>query len=464
LSVHGRLDRPIGVSPPGRPKSEYRGAQRECTLATGSSMPAASALRRRFVRTEAAGTAVRNLLWLSGDKIVSVALGLLVFGLIARRFGPAGAGQFSYGVAVLQAALGFSLVCSSSAVLPRLCQLNDGTAASSVANVFAVRLGGSMLAALVVATYAIVAIDDPMRRTITLILVATVPLLEPFHAFSAYWLSRNQNRAPVLARSSGLLARLATVMVALALGAPIWVVALAWVAEAVVCAALQRESRQGVSLGRTWLRAVRTARATPYFRYGIRFAAGLWLSHLFLRIDRLWLAERMDPHAFGLYATAMQLVEVWLQVAALMAGSMAPAFLYHALRRSSHWRDHWRTLAALAGLGLVGLAGAVLFGPWLLRAVFGTPFAASHAYLVSGFAAAVLFFVDQFVQVWITANNRPWLLAAKWGAASAVAAATLALASERIGAFAGPLGMALGLLAGWLTVAALAQRRRVDAA
>jgi PST family polysaccharide transporter len=338
-------------------------------------------------------------------------------------------------------------------VLPRLCQLRDGTAVSMVANVFVVRMIGSLLAAGVVALYAALAIDDPLRRTVTLIMVATVPLLEPFHAFAAYWVSRNQNRAPVLARGSGLVARLATVAVALWAGAPTWVVALAWVVEALVTATMQSASVRSVRPWRRLIGAVRAPRAAPYFRFGIRFAAGLWLSHLFLRIDRLWLAEHMDAHAFGLYATAMQLVEVWMQVAVLTAGSMAPAFLYRALRQSSSLRDHWRTLATLAGLGLAGFAAAVLLGPLLLVNVFGASFASSQPYLVAGFAAAVLYFVDQFVQISITANNRPGLLAAKWGTASLVVVATLAFAAPHIGAFAGPLGISLGLVSGWVVVA-----------
>ncbi|HET7528412.1 MAG TPA: oligosaccharide flippase family protein [Burkholderiaceae bacterium] len=418
-------------------------------MTVSSSLPAASAARSHQ-RAAMSATALRNLLWLSGDKLVSVTLGLLVFGLIARHFGPGGAGQFSYGVAVLQTALGLSLVCSSAAVLPRLCQLRDGTAASTVANVFVVRLIASLTAATVVAVYALLAIDDPARRTVTLVMVATVPLLEPFQAFSAYWLSRNQNRLPVLARGSGLAARLAVVAVALWAGAPTWVVALAWVAEALVSATLQSTSLRAVRPLRALFNAVRSPRVAPYFKFGVRFTAGLWLSHLFLRMDRLWLAERMDAHAFGLYATAMQLVEVWLQVATLMAGSMAPAFLYRALRHSTRLRDHWRTLLLLAGIGLLGLLGAVLIGPLLLTKVFGTPFAASAGYLVAGFAAAVLFFVDQFVQISITANNQPGLLAAKWAAACMVGLATLIVAAPHIAAYAGPLGLTLGLVAGWI--------------
>lgn len=425
----------------------------------------AASLRRDRVSPHrvSATTALRNLAWLSGDKLFSVLLGLVVFGLIARHLGPTGAGQFSYGVALLQAALGLSLVCSSAAVLPRLCRLRDGTAAAAVGNVFAVRLVASVAAGALVAGYAALAIDDPVRRLVTLILVATVPLLEPFYAFSAYWLSRNRNRAPVLARGSALLVRLALVTIALVAGAPVWVVALGWVAEAVVSAALQLASVHRVRPWRALFGALRAARASLYFRYGIRFAAGLWLAHLFMRIDRLWLAEQMSPHAFGLYATAMQLVEVWVQAASLLAGSVAPAFLYRAVQRGDRWQDHWRTLAAMVGIGLLGLAAVVAFGPALLRGVFGMPFAASQPYLVAGFAVAVLFFADSFAQIWITAANRPGLLAAKWGAASAVAALTLASSSGRIGAFAGPLALALGLAAGWLTVALASPRRAARA-
>ena len=412
---------------------------------------------------EVGGTALRNLAWLTGDKLLSVLIGLFVFGLIARHFGPEGAGRFSYSVAVLQSTLGLALVCSSAAVLPRLCRLGDGAAARAVANVFVVRLAGSLLACTAVAAYVAFAVDDPLRRTLTLILVATVPLLEPFHAFSTFWISRNRNGRPVTARALGLIARFVVVLVALWAGAAPWVVALAWVAEALVSAALQAGFLSGVRPWRTLHGAVRPARAGPYLRYAVRFALGLWLGHLFLRLDRLWLAERLPGHDFGLYATSMQLVEVWLQVAMLLAGSMAPAYLYRELRRSSSLREHRATLALLAGLGLSGLCAALLLGRELLVLVYGAPFEAGRGYLVAGFAAAVPFFVDQFVQISITAANRPWLLAVKWGVAALVALATLVLATPRLGAYAGPLGLTLGLLAGWVAVA-LGGRKASDKA
>lgn len=415
-----------------------------------SSMPAPAPA---YADRAAAARALRNLVWLTGDKVVSVVLGLLVFGLVARAFGPQGAGWFSYGAAVLQATLGFALVCSSAAVLPRLCDLSDGAAARAVVNVFAVRQAGAWLATAAVATYVALAVDDPVRRSVTLVMLAGVPLLEPFAAFSAYWLSRNRNGPPVMARVSGLVLRVAVVAAALWAGAAPWVVALAWAAEAVLTAAVQTLQLGVVRPWRTLVQSLRVRRSLPYLRFGVRFAFGLWLSHLFLRLDRLWLAEHVTAHEFGLYATAMQLVEVWLQVAMLLAGSMAPAFLYGALRRSRALVDHWHTLALLGGLGLAGLAGVALFGRPLLGLVYGPGFADGHGYLVAGFAAAALGFVDQFVQVSITANNRPGVLALKWGTACAIALAVLLPGSAHLGAYAGPLALAAGFVGGWIAVA-----------
>ncbi len=55
----------------------------------------------------------------------------------------------------------------------------------------------------------------------------------------------------------------------------------------------------------------------------MRFLAGLALAAVFLRLDRIFLAERLPVHEFGLYAAAMQLVDVWLQIAYLIGFGLA---------------------------------------------------------------------------------------------------------------------------------------------
>jgi PST family polysaccharide transporter len=400
--------------------------------------------------TGARGAAVRNFGWIMIDKALALVFGLAVFGLIARWFGSAASGHFAYALALLQSALGLSLVCSAAVLLPRLYRMRNGIAAT-LANVFVVRLVGSTLAGICAALFALVVIDDPVRLEITLLILLSVPLIEPFYTAVVYWQSRNDNRRPTLSRAAGLFTRAAVVILATFLGAPVWVVALAWICEACVSALLLYSSVRPLATLRAFVQRVSPQRSLTYGRFGVRFLLGLWLASLFVRLDRLVLGQLLPAPEFGVYASAMQLVDVWLQVAYLTGFAVGPAFLYKALAASDSWQL-WRVAAMLAGLGGVGLLGALLFGEMAMRLVFGPQFTTGAPYLVAGTAFGVLLFVDQVVQLKVTAGNRPLALTVKWASACLGAVAVQAATYHSLGAFAGPAGLAAGIVCGWIGV------------
>ena len=413
--------------------------------------------------------ALFNMAWLLGDKAFALLVGLVIFGAVARSFGPTGSGHFAYASAMLQTGLGLSLVCAGVALLPRFCRLQQrrpAALAGAIANVFVLRLVASALAMLATMLFTLATVHEPERRNVTLIMLLAVPLIEPFYIFATYWLSRNHNKPTVLARCTGLLLRSALVLLGVWWGAPLWLLALAWVLEAGVNAALQswqvRPALQGLSLRRQ----VRPWRMRKYLGFGVRFVLALWLSQVFLRLDRLVLAQWLDPHAFGLYAAPMQLVEVWAQVAYLMGSSIATAYLYKRLDARSRSRAFLVTACSMAGIGLLGLMAAWLAGPLLLQLVYGPEFAASAPFLVAGAAFAVLLFADQAVDMMVMANDQPWLLAYKWGIALTVAALVLWLGFAAWGAYAGPIAGAAGLVVAWLALllAPNSMRRRQPAA
>jgi O-antigen/teichoic acid export membrane protein len=395
------------------------------------------------------GIALRNMAWVLGDKALAMALGLLIFGLIGRALGPAGSGHFAFATALLQVGLGLSLVVSGSALLPRFCRM-QAALPGAIANVFVVRLAASGLATAAMLVYCFLAIGDPQRRMVSMILLLAVPLIEPFYIVSTYWLSRNHNRPNIIARSSALLVRAATIVVGLHFGVAMEVLAAAWVIEGLVSAALQTAQLRSAMPGARLARFVSATRARAYLRFGLRFVPGLWLQALFVRIDRLMLGERMEAGEFGLYATAMQLTEVWTQVAYLIGVSLATAYLYQRIRQGRFGAAFMTTSLAMTGIGLAGFMGAWLFGPWLLRSIFGAPFAAAYPSLLAGMAFAVLLFANQIVQLTLTTLDRPQALLWMWVVASIVAIAVIHFGYERWGAFAGPIGLAVGTVAGWL--------------
>jgi O-antigen/teichoic acid export membrane protein len=417
----------------------------------GSPLPAPNGVAARM--------ALRNMAWVLGDKALAMAVGLLVFGLIGRTLGPVGSGHFAYATALLQVGLGLSLVVSGAALLPRFCRL-QGALPGAIANVFVVRMAASLVALLTMAVYCLIAISDPQRRTISLILLLAVPLIEPFHVIATYWLSRNHNRPNIVARSGALLVRAALIVVGLRLGVEPWLLAAAWVIEAFFNAALQVAQLRRAMPHKCLRRFVRRRRASAYLAFGVRFVPALWLQALFVRIDRVMLGERMDAAPFGLYATAMQLTEVWTQVAYLIGVSLATAYLYQRIRQGRFARAFWATFGAMLAIGLGGLVGAWWFGGWVLRAVFGPQFVASYPFLLAGMTFAVLLFGNQIVQLTLTTLNRPRLLLAMWAVASGVAVLVIHFGFARLGPYAGPVGLAAGTLASWLMLVPGLLRRR----
>ncbi|KQP17185.1 hypothetical protein ASF43_29425 [Pseudorhodoferax sp. Leaf267] len=410
-------------------------------------------------------TTIVNLGWVLGDKAFAMVAGLLVFGLIARAFGPQGAGHFSYALAMLQIALGLSLVCSATAVLPRLCSM-QAAMAGALANIFTVRMAASLVSLVVMAIFAAATVTDPMRRNVTLVMLLAVPLIEPFAIIAAYWNSRNHNRPNVVARSTGLLVRLIALAAGMALGAPPWLLATTWVLEAALNSAIQWHQLRRALPGRRFARYVRQRRSMVYLRFGARFMVGSWLHVLYTRLDRLLLGERLSSDNFGLYAVAMQLLDVWVQVASLVALSMSTAFLYRLIREGAAMRALLLGAAAMAAIGLLGVLGAWWLGPWMLRIVFGPQFLGSQPYLVAAMAVGVLLFVNQVVTITLATLNRPALIAMLWGVSVLVTALVVVLGVDSVGAMIGPIAMATGLLTGWLTliVVLLCFRPRADAA
>lgn len=409
--------------------------------------------------TRASGrrSGLSNLAWLLGDKLAALLLGLVIQGLIARGYGPSGTGHFAYAMVLLQLGLGLSMVCAGVALLPRFCRARR-VVPGALANLFVLRLFASLASVAAMWLFCLATISDPARLRVSMVLVATVPLIEPFYLFATYWQSRNHNRPTVMARSLGLLLRTGLVALGAWLGVPIWLLALAWIVDSAFNAVLQSAQIRGVFAGRSAARQVRWSRILLYLRYGLRFVLGLALLQLFLRIDRLVMAEFLDVHDFGLYAAPMQLVEVWSQIAYLVGSAIAPAYLYQSLRGPGARQAFAKTAGMLAGVGLAGLLGAWLLGAWLLHVVYGPAFDSSHAVLVAGAASAVFVFADQAVDLTLMATNHARWLTIKWGAACAVCLAVVALGHASLGVLAGPLGIACGLASGWLAVAALWRR------
>ena len=199
----------IASTRPWSPDVKQNSGEHKHTQGAPRAAPTAPARQAAAVKTAARtdrGAALINMAWLLGDKAFALLVGLVIFGAVARTFGPTGSGHFAYAAAMLQTGLGLSLVCAGVALLPRFCRMQQRRPAAltgAIANVFVLRLVVSLLAMLATMLFTLVTVQEAERRNVTLILLLAVPLIEPFYIFATYWLSRNDNKPTVVARSSG---------------------------------------------------------------------------------------------------------------------------------------------------------------------------------------------------------------------------------------------------------------------
>ena len=331
-----------------------------------------------------------NAFWLSFSRITADVLSFVLFAVIARQFGPAGTGEYSYAFAIativaLVATAGFEdygirqYARAAPHERPRLwqdilstqcVQLVLAVAALALYLAFAVRGSDGLIVVAELATYVV-----GWTASYTFF----VPALASQHMMS-----------PAL---TDLACRLTAILCALAL-ASFAHVSLPWVLAAfplagVTLAALSLRSAvaHGVSLRIS--RDFRGVLAT--WRETAAFAGSELLNQFYARADVLLIAYFLGDASVGLYSTDVKFVEVGILPLVLLGTAAYPLLSSHAAHDKSAFgasaRDFTRIVFFASGWLGVGLFYLI---PLLIVPIFGAKFAPSAA-LLPWFALFVVF-------------------------------------------------------------------------
>jgi O-antigen/teichoic acid export membrane protein len=320
----------------------------------------------------------RNAAWLTGCRLTGDVLNLLLFVLISRRFGPAGAGAYSYGFAVATFAFVIGCLGIEEYGLRQYARIDDGQRP-----VFLGELLGSQLLMVAVAVITLtlyLALTGPSQATlitvcvlgvyqITAALVATL-FIPAMAAQRMLWPALAELAARAIAFSVagyaiGIAhAPLAQALLGYPLAAAIWLV----------------------------IALVSVRRFAPLLRISFswagtrRIVAVLWsfalleiFAQLFARIGVISLSLLVSDAAAGVFATGLRLIEV-----ALMPLSFLGVASYPRLSQlfATNLPEFRRSAADLMWLMLLGggLAawGLYFVAPPLLAPVLGQRFAGSE--------------------------------------------------------------------------------------
>lgn len=331
-----------------------------------SSRPAASRTRHL----------IANSAWQVADRLLRMALGLVVMSLTARHLGVAGFGEISYAVACAALAgaiinLGIdSLVVRDLVRRPEDSPIILGTAFRLKALASIVALAGT--AAWLLAAHG----GEPVVWTVAWTAAALV--FQPFETVDCWFQAKVQARIPVIVRLAAFVAGAGWRLVLVGTGGSIEAFAAASLLEgALAVFAWIWAYRWAGASTRGWRWS--TAEAVALVRSGWPMLISALAYIAYQRADQLLVMHWRGEHELGLYGIAVRVCDLFAMVPLAVCTTVFPGLLRLREEDPASYRRRfvqlYRGMIVLglgAGLGSLLLAGQVvhlLFGPAFADAV-----------------------------------------------------------------------------------------------
>lgn len=311
-----------------------------------------------------------NIAWLFSDRLMRMAVGLLVGAWVARYLGPERYGELAYAiafVAMLQVVARLGLDTILLRDIPRSPALAGALLGTSLRLQFGAGIVAAAAGCLIMKA---VRPDDPDAWMIVAILGAGL-LFQTSDIVDVWFQSITQSRRSVLARFTGVLTAGAVRVGLILTGCGLMAFAWATLIETMIVALALAIAygRQPAPSAWFWdrMRAASLVReAAPFLISGVAII-------VYMRIDQIMLREIAGVRELGIYSAAIPLSTAWNFAALIIGSSLGPSIARARTRAEDEFRTAMRHLfsimwwlsvpfavaMAVAAAPLVGL----LYGP-----------------------------------------------------------------------------------------------------
>jgi PST family polysaccharide transporter len=366
-------------------------------------LPWVAELRRQLARA-GVREALRNVTWLTGERVLQLGVGMFVGVWVARALGPERFGLYNYALAFASL---FASVASlgTDAVVVRDLVRDPGRGPTIVGTAFRLRVVGAIaitgaLAAVALAIYR----HDPT----TLALILLFGLATPFKAFDVIdpWFQARTQASPVVrARSAAfLVGSAARVAVLVAAGGSVIALAaveplVAAVGAVLLVYAFRRAS--GAPLTAGWDRA--EARALLRDSWPM-LLAGMGVI-VYMRLDQIMLEHlggAAGTHELGLYSAALRLSEATYMLPTAVVTAVFPHIVHSRREGAAVYESRLaRLYAVMTALALALAIPATFLARPIIALVFGARFAGAAPILAIHVWTALFAFWGVVSMAWM---------------------------------------------------------------
>ncbi|MBD2179956.1 flippase [Planktothrix sp. FACHB-1355] len=348
---------------------------------------------------------IGSVIWLSGDRILRMGVGLIVTAWIARYLGPDGFGLFNFATAFVSlfgvlATLGLNQIVVRDIV--RDPSLKDETLGTT----FVLKLAGGILTVLI-SSGAISLVRPHDRLTLWIVAItASVTIFDAFNTIDLWFQSLVKSKHTVIAKNIAFVIVTALRIALIEMKAP--VVAFAWVL--VVESAL---GSIGLAIAHK-LDGQNLLRWRPKFQRAKTLLKESWpliISDLaimiYVRIDQIMLGQLMGDKPVGIYSAAVRIAEVWYFFASAIVNSVTPAIVQAKQESETLYYNKLQKLFNLMVIVTFSIAiPLTLISKFLIVAIFGQKYAAAASVLSIYIWSAVFGFFGWAKGIWIVAEGQ----------------------------------------------------------
>jgi len=333
-------------------------------------------LRTRIESSPELQRVLPNTGWLAGDRVVRMALGLLVGAWIARYLGPADYGTLSFAFAWVALFTPLAALAHDRMVVRELVERPD-SAPVVLGSAAALRLlGGALGCAAAIAGVAILRPGDSVALTLVAIL-ASLMIVQPLAVVELWYQARVRTRDAVLALTLAALIAAALKVALILARAPLASFAWAGLAEvalaglAVTLVHLMREC--GLF---AWRASVAECRALLRDSWPLALSGAMIL--IYMRIDQVMLRQMASPAELGAYSAAVKLVEGWYFLPTAVVASLFPSIVAARQQDPAVFSRRLQRLYSLMAAAAYAIAiPTCILAPWLVRLLYGPGYEAA---------------------------------------------------------------------------------------
>ena len=348
---------------------------------------------------------LHNTVWIMGEKVLAMGLGLVATVLVARYLGPEGFGTLAYATSLV-ALFGVSGHLGLHGLVVREIVKQPALRAETLGTTAFLKFLGVLAGYLALLLYAS-AYEGLGTVGFSLIAIAGAALLFTPIDVVDYWFNAFvQARYVSIARVSSQLVYVGFTLLFVFLGSGVVMFAIPYLLQALIAATillLLFRAKAGIRLSE-W-RFNRT-QARDLLKQGWVIYLASFFAVIYLKIDQVMLRWLADSTEVGVYAVAARLSEVWYFIPTAIVASVFPGLI--DLRESDEALFTHRLQQLFDSLAVLGMVIALLVtavAPWLIPWIFGMDYAASAAILVIHTWASVFIFMRAALSRWILIEN-----------------------------------------------------------